>query len=71
MINYGRDLSASMTNAPRAIANAAGEEARGNVLVHGLWERGSGCVLNTKMTDTDAKSYQKFSSTKDLEKAAR
>ena len=71
MINYGRDLSAAMPNAPQATGSVAWEEARGDVLVHGLWERGSGCVLDTRVTDTDAKSYQKFFLTKVLEKAAR
>ena len=71
MINYGRDLSTAMPNAPRVTGNRAGEEVGGDVLVHGLWEWGSGCVLDTRVTDTDAKSYKNSSSTKVLEKAAR
>ena len=58
MINYVRDLTATQSMPSRRTGSAAGEEARGNVLVHGLWERGSGCVLDTQVTDTDAKLYQ-------------
>ena len=71
MINHRRDLTAAQPSAPRRTGNAAGEEARGNVLVHGMWERGSGCVLNTRVTDTDAKSYQNQSSENILERAAK
>ena len=41
------------------------------MLVHGLWERGSGCVLDTRITDTDANSYKDISSAKVLERAAK
>ena len=71
MINYGRDLTATQPLAPRRTSNAVGDETRGHVLLHGLWERGSGCVLNTRVTDTDAKSYQNQSSLKVLERAAK
>ena len=71
MINYGRDLTATQPSAPRRTSNAVGDETRGHVLLHGLWERGSGCVLNTRVTDTDAKSYQNQSSLKVLERAAK
>ena len=37
--------------------NQAGEEARGDALVHGLWDKSFGCVLDTRVTDTDARSY--------------
>ena len=39
--------------------------------MHGLCKRGSGCVLDTRATDTDTKSYQNQSSAKVLERAAR
>ena len=58
MINYGRDLTAAQPSAPRRTSNAAGEELRGDVLVHGLWKRGGRCILDTRVIDADAKSYQ-------------
>ena len=39
--------------------------------MHGLWERGSGCVLDIRITDTDANSYKDISSAKVLERAAK
>ena len=71
MINYGRDLSAAQPSAPRETGNTAGEEPRGDVLVHGLWERGSGCVLDTRITDTNGESYQNPSLENVLERAAK
>ena len=71
IINYDRDRSAEMPNTPRATVNRAGEEARADVLLHEPWEHGMGCILNTRVADTDAKSYGNFCSTKVLEKAAR
>ena len=52
-------------------SDKAGDEARGDVLVHGLWKRGEDCVLDIRVTDTDAKSYSSSSSAKVLEKAAK
>ena len=49
----------------------AGDEARGDVMVHGLWKKGESCILDVRVTDTDAKSYRATSSAKVLEKAAR
>jgi len=48
-----------------------GNEAQGNVKVHGLWKRGSNCVLDVRITDRDAKLYQKQASKKVLERAAK
>ena len=71
MINYGRELTAAQPSAPRRTSNAAGEELRGDVLVHGLWKRGGRCILDTRVTDADAKSYQNQSSEKVLERVAK
>ena len=49
----------------------AGDEARGDVKIHGLWEKGSDCILDIHITDTDAKSYQNIASLKVLEMAAK
>ena len=52
-------------------SNAAGNEARGDIAVHGLWKSGETCILDMRVTDTDAKSYVGSSSAKVLEKAAK
>ena len=39
--------------------------------VHGLWDKGSDCILDIQVTDTDAKSYQSITSEKVLERAAK
>jgi hypothetical protein len=77
-IFYGTDVTASQGSASsgsRAAgtsrSNAAGDEVRGDVLVHGLWKWGEDCVLNIRVTDTDSKSYLSMSSAKVLEKAAK
>ena len=57
MISYGRNQTAGQPSAPKGTGNALGEEARGDVLIHGLWKRGSGCVLDIRITDTDGHSY--------------
>jgi len=48
-----------------------GDEACVDVLVCGLWDKGSACVLDIRITDTDARSYQNISSAKVLERAAK
>ena len=57
MINKGRVPNANQDQATEGTCNQAGNETRGNVLVHGLWETGRGCVLDICISDTDAKSY--------------
>ena len=52
-------------------SNNAGNAARGDVLVHEPWEKGESCILDMRVTDTDAKSYGGSTSAKVLEKAAR
>ena len=49
----------------------ARDEARGDVAVHGLWEKGKTCMLDISITDTDARSYAGSSSVKVLEKWAK
>ena len=41
------------------------------MLVHGLWETGSGCVLDICISDTDAKSYADKTSKRVLEDHAK
>ena len=50
---------------------AAGDKARGDVKVHGLWERRSDCILDIRIIDTDAKSYHNQTLEKVLERAAK
>ena len=40
-ISYGRNLTAGQPDVQQGTGNQLGAEARGDVLVHGLWERGS------------------------------
>ena len=49
----------------------AGDETRGNVKIHGLWEKGIACILDIRITDTNAKSYHNIASSKVLERAAK
>ena len=84
-IFYGRGVTASQqTESERAAAEAAlvaaersrrgnnaGEEARGNVAVHGLWKRGQTCIMDVRVTDTDSRSYANSSSASVLERAAK
>ena len=67
MINNGRGPNANQGQATDGTGNQGGEEARGDVLVHGLWETGSGCVLDICITDTDTNSYADKTSKKVLE----
>ena len=48
-----------------------GDEARGDVAVHGLWKKGETCILDICVTDMDAKSYASCASKKVLERAAK
>jgi hypothetical protein len=71
-IYYGRGVTARQPTASRQTgSNVAGDEARGDVKIHGLWEKGSDCILDIRITDTDAKSYQNIASAKVLERAAK
>ena len=71
-IFYGKETLACQPSPDQPQdSRAAGNEARGDVLVHSLWEKGSGCVLDICVTDTDARSYQSITSRKVLERAAK
>ena len=68
MINNGRGLNdATQRRGTQGSGNQAGKEARGDVLIHGLWETGTLCVLDVCITDTDQPSYKDDSSKKVLE----
>ena len=70
---YGRGVAACIEaeDTSRPGTNVARDEARGDVAVHGLWEKGTTCILDIRITDTNAKSYAGTSSAKVLEKAAK
>jgi len=71
-IFHNRDVSATLrADEVRDDADSEGEEARGDVAIHGLWERGKTCILDVRITDTDAKAHFGHSSEKVLEKAAK
>ena len=68
MINNGRGLNdVTQRRATQGTGNQAGKEARGNILVRGLWETGSLCVLDICIRDTDQPSYKDQTSKKVLE----
>ena len=71
-IYYDRGVTVSQpTNTRQTGSNVAGDEARGDVNIHGLWEKGSECILDISITDTGAKPYQNIASSKVLERAAK
>ena len=49
----------------------AGDEARGNIAIHGLWKRGETSIIDVRIMDIDALSYASSSSAKVLERAAK
>ncbi len=66
-IFHGRGLNAAQRNADEVLGN----EARGDVGVHGFWKRGRTTIFDVQVCDTDAKSYGNCESKKVLESAAR
>jgi len=70
-IHYGTGVCATQEVDQQTGRNATGDEARGDVAIHGLWKRGETCILDIRVTDTDCRSYSSSSSAKVLEKAAR
>jgi len=72
-IFYGTGISARRQGQSdgQTGSNKAGIEARGDVSAHGLWKNGETCIMDIRITDTDAKSYSSSTSRKVLEKAAR
>ena len=74
MIFSGTDVWASQPGTPQGPAarrGTPGDDARGDVLVHGLWKKGEGCVLDVRITDTDQPTYRGSSSEKVLERQAK
>ena len=77
LIFYGKDVNASQETGAEAgvaagnVSNEAGDEARGDIAAHGLIKRGETCIMDIRVTDTDAKCYQSSSSEKCLERAAK
>jgi len=46
---------------------ATGEDERGDLLIRGFWTPGTDCILDVRVTDTDAKSYCNRTPSKVLE----
>ncbi len=44
--------------ATKANAKPASEDDRGDILLRGFWARGTDCIVDVRVTDTDAKSYR-------------
>jgi hypothetical protein len=78
-ILYGNGSRAGANNAtPTSPHHASttstttlGDEARGDVLAHGFWNRGRGTVFDVRICDTDSRSYGHTSSSKILERHAK
>ena len=52
-------------------SSSSSNDARGDVLVHELWKKGEACILDARVTGTDAKFYHGLTSAKVLERTAR
>jgi hypothetical protein len=63
---YGRESTA----AQRTEGEVLGDEACGDVGVHGFWKRGRTTIFDVQICDTDAKSYRNRTPKKVLESAA-
>ena len=67
-IHCGRGLPAGMA-IPRE--GEPGNEVRADVMCHGLWKKGTSCVLDTQILHTDARGYLSTTSANNLEASAR
>ena len=56
---------------PTSPNDTVGDEARGDVLVHGFWQHARGTIFDSCICDTDARSYANTSSDKVLERASK
>ena len=56
---------------PAVRRGTPGDNARGDVLVHGLWKKEEGCVLDVRITDTDQPTYRGSSTENVLERQAK
>ncbi|KAL7474033.1 hypothetical protein ACHAW6_000033 [Cyclotella cf. meneghiniana] len=76
-IFYGNGLQAGVNNATPTTpctanpTNTLGDEALGDVLAHGFWNRGKGTVFNVCICDTDSHSYGNTSLRKIRERHAK
>ena len=71
-IYYGRGITAGQpTQSRQTGSNMAGAEARSDVKIHGLWKTWSDCILDIRITDTDAKSYRNITLGKVSERMAK
>ena len=59
-IFYGADLTAGQQARGERGARSAGDNARGDLAVHGLFKRGEQCVLDVRVTDCDAPSNRGY-----------
>jgi len=74
MIYYGTGVTAGQRGDAEVTAESNGDlgnEARGDVAVHGLFKRDQTTILDICVMDTDANSYKQTASDKVLEKAAK
>jgi len=60
-----------LDTAGKTICKCLGDEARGDVAVHGFWKMARTTVFDVRVTDTDAPSYGNTASDKILESAAK
>jgi hypothetical protein len=59
----------SPAQAVESCTPTAEDKDHGDVLIHGLWERGTDCILDVRVGDTDAPTYQMKDPSKVLEAA--
>jgi hypothetical protein len=62
-----KDAPTKGTSQEKTKQTATGEDERGDLLIRGFWGRGTDCMLDARVTDTDAKSYCKRAPVKVLE----
>ena len=55
----GRNSNAAGSNATSTQTQGREDRTRGDVFIHGFWSKGTGCVMDVRITDTSAKSYRK------------
>jgi hypothetical protein len=55
----------------RTLSKQASSEERGDILIRNLWQNGTDCILDVRITDTDAASYRHKDPKKVLEQHER
>ena len=59
LIHTGRKAeNVNTCPASQASDKPSSEDERGDILLRGFWERGTDCIVDVRVTDTDAKSYR-------------